>query len=288
MDDDGIGATQLTDHPRAGEWGSAVLPFGDYDPRISPDGGKIVFERMVDDASPHGNYDLFCVNLDGSGVSAITDTGWTQGLAVWSSSGDELVYSVSAVGAEGRYDVYTVNSDGTDMRDLTSELFPQGFLAHCPLFSPDDFKIYFVGEWWDWKVLETTISCSLQSKAVWLGDSLTVSGSIQPSVSGANVTLIYTKPDGSSITRHIITGVDGSYSDSYEPSQLGSWWIEVSWDGDHGHHASRSQSIELSVIEPEPEAEESSEGRGIPGFPLEATIIGLTLGLGVHFSMRRR
>jgi TolB protein len=288
MDEDGTGATQLTDHPRAGEWGSAVLPFGDYDPRISPDGGKIVFERMVDDASPHGNYDLFCVNLDGSGVAAITDTGWTQGLAVWSSSGDELVYSVSAVGAEGRYDIYAVNSDGTDMRDLTSELFPQGFLAHCPLFSPDDSKIYFVGEWWDWKVLETTISCSLQSAAVLLGGSSIVSGSIQPSVSGANVTLIYTKPDGSSITRHIITGADGSFSDSYEPSQLGSWRIEVFWDGDPGHHSSRSQSIELSVIEPEPEAEESSGAGGIPSFPLEATAIGLMLGLGVYILMRRR
>ena len=286
MDDDGTGATQLTDYPRAGEWGNAVLPFGDYDPRISPDGSRIVFERMVDDASPHGNYDLFCVNIDGSGEAALTDTGWTQGMAVWSSSGEELVYLVSAIGTEGRYDIYTVNSDGTDMRDLTSDLFPQVFLAHCPLFSPDDSKIYFVGEWWDWKILETTISCSLQSAAVLLGDPSTVSGSIEPSVSGANVTLKYTNPGGSPITRHINTDADGSYSDSYVPPEVGSWRVEASWDGDPGHHASRSQSIELSVIEPEPETEEPSEGEGIPGFPLEATIIGLLLGF-IYLLMRR-
>jgi hypothetical protein len=136
--------------------------------------------------------------------------------------------------------------------------------------------------------LNTRRARSLQSATVLLGSSSTVSGSIQPSVSGANVTLIYIKPNGSSITRHIITEADGSYSDSYEPSQLGSWWIEASWDGDLGHHASRSQSIELSVIEPEPEAEESSEGGGIPGFPLEATAVGLMLGLGVYFLTRRR
>jgi Tol biopolymer transport system component len=288
MDDDGTGATQLTDHPRAGEWGNAVLPFGDYDPRISPDGSRIVFERMVDDASPHGNYDLFCVNIDGSGETALTDTGWTQGMAVWSSSGEELVYLVSAIGTEGRYDIYTVNSDGTDMRDLTSDLFPQGFLAHCPIFSPDDSKIYFTGEWWDWKVLETTISCSPSSSTVLQGDPSTVSGSIEPSVSCANVTLTYTKPDSSSMAKLIITEADGSYSDSYEPAELGSWKVEASWDGDPGHHASRSQSIEFSVIEPEPETEESSEGGGIPGFPLEATIIGLMLEIGVYFLMRRR
>jgi Tol biopolymer transport system component len=243
---------------------------------------------MVDDASPHGNYDLFCVNIDGSGEEALTDTGWTQGMAVWSSSGEELVYLISAIGTEGRYDIYTMNSDGTDMRDLTSELFPQGFLAHCPLFSPDDSKIYFVGEWWDWKVLETTISCSLSSSTVSLGDPSTVSGSIEPSVSCANVTLIYTKPDGSSMAKHIITEDDGSYVDSYEPSELGTWRVEASWDGDPGHHASRSQSIEFSVIEPELETEESSEGEGIPGFPLEAAIVGLILGFTIYFLMRRR
>jgi TolB protein len=287
MDDDGTGATQLTDHPRAGEWGNAVLPFGDYDPRINPDGSKIVFERMMDDASPHGNYDLFCVNIDGSGEAALTDTGWTQGMAVWSSSGEEMVYLVSAIGTEGRYDIYTVNSDGTDIRDLTSDLFPQAFLAHCPIFSPDDSKIYFVGEWWDWKILETTISCSLQSAAVLLGDSSAVSGSLQPSVSGANITLNYTKPDGSSISRHTSTEADGSYSDTFEPSELGTWRIEASWDGDQGYHASRSQPVELSVIEPGPETE-SSKGVGIPGFPLEATIAGLMFGIGVYLMSRRR
>ena len=288
MDDDGTGFTQLTDPPRAGEWGNAVLPFGDYDPRISPDGGKIVFERMVDDASPHGNYDLFCVNIDGSGEAALTDTGWTQGMAVWSSSGEELVYLVSAIGSEGKYDIYTVNSDGSDARDLTSDLFPQAFLAHCPLFSPDNSRIYFVGEWWGWEVLETTISCSLSSSTVSLGDPATVSGSIEPSIPGANVTLTFTNPSGSSITRYLTTEADGGYHHSYEPSEPGMWRVEASWDGDSGHHASRSQSIEFSVIESEPETEESSEGGGIPGFPLEATIVGLMLGIGFYLMSRRR
>src|SRR4030043_1768876 len=75
MDSDGTDARRVTDPPRAGEWGGAVLPFGDYDPRISPDGEKLVFERMVDDASPHGNYDLFVISLDGAGETRLTETG---------------------------------------------------------------------------------------------------------------------------------------------------------------------------------------------------------------------
>lgn len=145
MDDDGSGATRLTDPPRAGEWGDAVLPFGDYDPRISPDGEKIVFERMVDDRTRHGNYDLYLVNVDGTGEVALTEDGWIKGLASWSHLGDSLIYIVSALGEEGRYDVFMVNPNGSGSRDLMSELFPPGFLAHCAVFSAADSKIFLGG-----------------------------------------------------------------------------------------------------------------------------------------------
>ena len=72
MNEDGTGAAQVTDPPRADEWGDAVLPFGDYDPNLSSDGSRIVFERMVDDATTHGNYNLYVINTDGSGETAVT------------------------------------------------------------------------------------------------------------------------------------------------------------------------------------------------------------------------
>jgi len=80
MDCDGLDARKLTDPPRAGEWGDAVLPFGNYDPRISSDSSQVVFERMVDDSSPHGNYHLYTVDMDGAGETRLTDNGWIQGL----------------------------------------------------------------------------------------------------------------------------------------------------------------------------------------------------------------
>ena len=64
---DGTGARRLTRPPRAGEWGNANLPFRDYDPRISPDGRKVVLERLVGDESEHGNYDLFIVDTADAG-----------------------------------------------------------------------------------------------------------------------------------------------------------------------------------------------------------------------------
>jgi hypothetical protein len=148
MNEDGTNPAQVTDPPRAGEWGNAVLPFGDYDPNLSPDGNRIVFERLVDDETVHGNYNIYVINVDGSGETALTDTGYTHGLPVWSHSGEQIVYLVSAIGNEGKYDIYIMNSDGSENRNITPEYFPADFLCHNPIFSKDDTKIFFVGEWY--------------------------------------------------------------------------------------------------------------------------------------------
>jgi Tol biopolymer transport system component len=149
MNSDGTDPRQITDPPRAGEWGKAVLPFGDYDPRIHPDGTKILFERMVDDKTRHGNYNIYAIDIDGSSESALTDTGYTQGLAHWSHDGTKIVYLVTAVGENGKYDIYTMNADGTESQDINPDYFPAAFLCHSPIFSSDDSKIFFVGEWWE-------------------------------------------------------------------------------------------------------------------------------------------
>ncbi|KPJ54140.1 hypothetical protein AMJ39_01690 [candidate division TA06 bacterium DG_24] len=149
VNDDGTDPTQITDPPRAGEWGNANLPFGDYDPRFSPDASRIAFERLVDDTSPHGNYDIYVIDSSGTDETRLTETGFSQGLASWSHQGDRMVYSVAAIGTEGRYDIYMMDSDGAHNRNITPDYFPDGFLCHSPQFSLDDSRIFFVGEWWE-------------------------------------------------------------------------------------------------------------------------------------------
>lgn len=46
MNEDGSEPIKLTNPPRAGEWGDAVLPFGDYDPRLSYDGKRIIGAKI--------------------------------------------------------------------------------------------------------------------------------------------------------------------------------------------------------------------------------------------------
>jgi len=149
MEDDGTSPIQITDPPNAGVWGDVNLPFGDYDPRLSPDGSKIAFERLEDDASPNGNYNIFMVNVDGSNETRLTGNGYSQGIVSWSHSGDKLVYVVGAIGIVGVYDIYMMNSDGSNNTNINPDYFQSEFLCRTPVFSADDSKLYFIGQWWE-------------------------------------------------------------------------------------------------------------------------------------------
>jgi TolB protein len=148
MNSNGTQPEQVTNPAEKGQWGNANLPIGDYDPRLSPDSSRIAFERLEDVSIPHGGYNIFTINSDGSGEKRLTDSGYSQGLPNWSHSGNQIVYMVAAINEEGKYDLYLMNSDGTDNRNITPDYFPADFLCHAPIFSQDDSKIIFIGQWW--------------------------------------------------------------------------------------------------------------------------------------------
>jgi Tol biopolymer transport system component len=149
MQDDGTRARQLTSPPRAGTWGKANLPFGDYDPKISPDGRLIAFERLEDDTSPHGNYNIFIVSSNGTNEKRLTENGYSQGIVSWSHSGDKIVWVVAAIGEQALYDIFTMNADGSNLANITPDYFPPDFICRNPVFSPGADKVYFIGEWWE-------------------------------------------------------------------------------------------------------------------------------------------
>ena len=125
------------------------MPFGEYDPIISPKGKQITFERLQNDTSPHGNYNIYTINFDLSNETRLTDSYYTQGFPTWSHSGQQILLLVSAIFDEGKYDLYMMNADGSDYKNITPEYFPDNFLCHAGIFSPDDSKIFFIGEWWE-------------------------------------------------------------------------------------------------------------------------------------------
>ena len=88
------------------------------------------------------------MDADGSNLTRLTETGYAQGLATWSNSGDRLAFVVAAIEGAGVYDAYVVGADGSDLRDITPSYFPGDFLVRSVAFSADDSVLYFIGEWW--------------------------------------------------------------------------------------------------------------------------------------------
>jgi len=101
----------------------------------------------------------------------------------------------------------------------------------------------------------TAITISLSTKSITLGNNLTVSGSVAPSVSGfvpvsgTTVTLTYTKPDGSTTSTVVISGADGSFSYTYTPNVAGSWSVTANWSGDTTYLGATSSTEQFVVTD---------------------------------------
>ncbi|MEM3985540.1 MAG: MG2 domain-containing protein [Candidatus Methanomethylicia archaeon] len=96
--------------------------------------------------------------------------------------------------------------------------------------------------------LTSTVSCSVSPTSITIGGSITVSGSISPAVSGAIVTLTFTRPDGTTTTITASTGTGGSYSTAYTPDQVGSWTVYASWAGDDTYFGASSSIASFTVV----------------------------------------
>ncbi|MCW3988932.1 MAG: Ig-like domain-containing protein, partial [Candidatus Bathyarchaeota archaeon] len=127
--------------------------------------------------------------------------------------------------------------------------------------------------------ISTFVACSVSPSEVNEGDSVTVSGSISPAVSGETVTYTYRKPDATTFTRTATTGSGGSFSDNYKPDATGSWSVKTSWEGDSTYKESTSETVSFTVVESEPEPEPEKTPRGIPGFPIRSVMIGILAGV---------
>ena len=83
-------------------------------------------------------------SLTGTGAQ-----GYAQGFANWSHSEDRLVYILAAIGSEGRYDVRMMKASGTENHSITPSYFPTEFLCRNAVFSSDDSRLLFIGQWWE-------------------------------------------------------------------------------------------------------------------------------------------
>jgi hypothetical protein len=101
-------------------------------------------------------------------------------------------------------------------------------------------------------VLKAKSSLSLSASRVDLekGDEITISGSINPSLTGVAVTLTFERPDGTNFTVTALTNTEGSFSYTFTPQDAGKWTVHASWPGNENYEGATSPSLSFTVKEP--------------------------------------
>jgi hypothetical protein len=139
VDSDGTGLTKLASHMGLSDlYGSPSLYPYNNGPSISGDGSKIAFTSKVD-----GNYEIFVVNSDGTGMTQVTDNTVNDWNPSISDDGSKIAFSSYL---NGNHDIFVVNTDGKGLTEITSNLssltdFLSDFDSHS--ISGDGTKIAF-------------------------------------------------------------------------------------------------------------------------------------------------
>ena len=116
-------------------------------PAWSPDGRRLAFMSM----QPHAtggdpNYDVFVVDLDGTGLTRLTDWPGEDGWPAWSPDGRAIAYTTSE-DSEGQFegggpylDVHVMRPDGGGNHRVVNRIW-----GAYPAWSPDGRLIVFTG-----------------------------------------------------------------------------------------------------------------------------------------------
>ena len=121
MDLDGSNLVEYIDRP----------PTADFNGQWSPDGNQILFVSNRD-----GNYNLYVINVDGTGLRRLTSHRAADHNPCWSPDGSKIAFVSDR---SGNPDIYVMDSDGTNVIRLTTY---SGYDS-APAWSPQGDRIVF-------------------------------------------------------------------------------------------------------------------------------------------------
>jgi Tol biopolymer transport system component len=96
--------------------------------------GRIAFQSNRD-----GNFEVYVINVDGSGVQRLTNEATFDGLPSWSPDGGKIIFSSGRERGGSGLDVWVMNADGSGLKRLTNTVGENG----RAVFSKDGSRIAF-------------------------------------------------------------------------------------------------------------------------------------------------
>jgi Tol biopolymer transport system component len=112
----------------------AASTYVDHEPRISPQGDRIVFS-----SSRTGHFEIWVSDLDGSNLTQLTSLKGWAGSPRWSTDGRNIAFDSNA---RGNWDILVIDAQGGPPRQLTTD---ESFDSR-PSWSRDGRWIYFASD----------------------------------------------------------------------------------------------------------------------------------------------
>lgn len=145
---DGSGLRQIT-HTTGGDPNNFG---GNTHPRLDPKGQRVTFSSdrdLVPGQNSDGNHELFLINIDGTGLTQLTNT--TGGYGVFDpggldSTGTKVIFDsdrdmVPGGNLDGNTDLFMMNVDGTGIVQLTNTIGGAGCIG--PVWTPNTQTVTF-------------------------------------------------------------------------------------------------------------------------------------------------
>lgn len=255
--------------------------YWEHKPQVSPDGTKILITihyspENVDETDP--GWEIAVMNIDGTGLTRLTDNDYFDGNARWNKDGTKIVYISDSNHRSSediknnllpQYDIYVMNADGTHKIRLTSG--DPGDVNADPSFAPDGDIYYIHSENYSnhfdlWRMKgdgsgktlffshTETIQAINDPSVSYDGEKIIFEGRIGNNSEGPLYNLFSLNSDGSNLLR--LTADDGE-SDiwpSYSPDGNYIVYFTYRWNENGGH----TQKIRVAKTDGSEEDELSS------------------------------
>ena len=121
----------------AAEEASAQAPAAGGSPSTADNGASEAGSMIAFASDRDGDFDIYLMNADGSGLQQLTRNDADDFEPTWSPDGQQLAFTSTR--AEFAEDVYVMNADGSGQQKLT----PQPGRDYEPAWSPDGQRIAF-------------------------------------------------------------------------------------------------------------------------------------------------
>lgn len=93
---------------------------------------------------------------------------------------------------------------------------------------------------------ETSLSVSVTPSSLKVGEQVSVGGALSPAVA-ATIELVYIRPDGFEMVKHVTVPSTGVFSDIFKPDISGPWSVKARWAGDDNHYSCESTPANFNV-----------------------------------------